>query len=97
MRDTIPNFTDAKYGLLTGPAFYFFLGTCMIFAGAIANQYNRRIIIGGAAICWAMSSIGTALTSTFLGLCFDRVVLGLFVSFNAPTSQSLIADYFPPE
>jgi MFS family permease len=69
----------------------------MLFAGAIANQYNRRIVLGAASICWAMSSIGTALTHTFLLLCTFRMMLGVFESFSAPTSYSLIADYFPPE
>ena len=97
IRDSIPNFTDAKYGLLTGPVFYFFLGTCMLFAGAIANQYNRRLVLGAASICWATSSLGTAITHTFLLLCTFRMMLGIFESFSAPTSYSLIADYFPPE
>ena len=69
----------------------------MLFAGAIANQYNRRIVLGAASICWAISSIGTALTHTFLLLCTFRMMLGVFESFSAPTSYSLIADYFPPD
>ncbi len=54
-------------------------------------------MLGSAAICWALSSVGTAFSHTFLVLCTFRMMLGVFESFSAPTAYSLICDYFPPE
>lgn len=63
----------------------------------MASIYNRRFLLGVAAICWAVSSVGTAFVHTFASLSICRMLLGVFESFSAPTSFSLIKDYFPPE
>jgi MFS family permease len=97
IREAIPNFTTAKYGLVAGPLFSLIFGTLVLFTGSLADKFNRRYLLGSAAVCWSLTSLGTAATQNFAEIAILRMMLGLFESCCAPAAYSLIADYFPPE
>lgn len=97
IRVAINGFDSAKYGIVAGPLFSMIFGTLVLFTGSLADKYTRRYILGFCAVCWSITSLGTAFANTFAVICLCRMLLGVFESVCAPTSYSLIADYFPPE
>lgn len=97
MREAIPNFTDAKYGLLAGPTFTLVYATLILFTGTLSDNYSRRWIFSLAGICWSFTSIGTSFSTTFIMISINRMLLGVFEAFAPPAAYSMIPDYFPPE
>jgi len=93
----IPNFSDAKYGLLAGPTFTLVYATLILFTGTLADNYSRRLIFSIAAILWSFTSIGTSFSHTLLFISLNRMMLGVFEAFAPPAAYSMIPDYFPPE
>ena len=97
MRVAIKNFTDFRYGIVAGPVFTIIFASLNLFSGALADKLSRKNLISIAAICWSLTSVGTAFTHTFAMVCFYRAMLGVFEAFCGPISYSLIVDFFPPE
>ena len=93
----IPNFTDAKYGLLAGPTFTLIYATLILFTGSLSDFYSRRFLFSIAGIFWSFTSIGTAFSHTLPMISLNRMLLGVFEAFAPPAAYSLIPDYFPPE
>jgi MFS family permease len=93
----IPDFTDAKYGLLAGPTFTLVYATLILFTGTLSDNYSRRFIFSISAILWSFTSIGTAFSHSLVFLSLNRMLLGVFEAFAPPAAYSMIADYFPPE
>lgn len=97
MKVAIKNFTPFRYGILAGPVFTIIFATLNLCSGTLADKMSRKNLISIAAICWSLTSVGTAFTHTFAMVCFYRSMLGVFEAFCGPVSYSLIVDYFPPE
>jgi MFS family permease len=97
MQYSISNFTAAKYGYVAGPMFSLIFGGLVLFTGSFSDYFNRRFLLGSAAILWSLTSLGMTLTHSFSAVCACRMFLGVFEAFCAPASYSLIADSFPPE
>ena len=93
----IPGFTPNKFGLLSGAMFTIFFSITVLFAGVLADNMSRRLLMSTAAILWSLTSITTAISQTFFGVAASRMALGFFEAFIGPSAYSLIADYFPPE
>ena len=93
----IPGFTKNKFGLLSGAMFTIFFSITVLFAGVLADNMSRRILMSTAAILWSLTSITTSISKTFFGIAASRMALGFFEAFIGPSAYSLIADYFPPE
>jgi MFS family permease len=97
MADSIPNFTDAKYGLLAGPTFTLVYATLILFTGSLSDVYSRRFIFTLAGMTWSLTSIGTSFSHSLAMISLNRMLLGVFEAFAPPAVFSLVADYFPPE
>ena len=97
MREAIPNFTDAKYGLVAGPVFTLCYAVLILFTGSLADLYSRKTLLAVGSICWSLTSIGTSFAHSFTMVCTYRMLLGVFEAFSGPIAYSLIVDYFPPE
>ncbi len=97
MRYAITGFTSAGYGYVAGPLFSLIFGTLVLFTGSFADRYTRKYLLGFAAICWSITTLGTSISHSFWAICLCRMLLGVFESVCAPSAYSLIADYFPPE
>lgn len=93
----IPNFTDAKYGLLAGPTFTLVYATLILFTGTLSDNYSRRFLFSIAGICWSFTSIGTAFSNNLAMISLNRMLLGVFEAFAPPAAYSMIPDYFPPQ
>jgi len=66
------------YGLLSGPAFSFSYAIVGIFAGAIADRYNRKLIMTFVCIAWSACTLLTGICRNFWIMFLLRFMLGIF-------------------
>jgi len=97
MKAAIEGMTDAKYGIVAGPAFTIFYSIFVLFTGILSDNFNRKNLLTIASICWSLTSIGIAFSEKFWQVAFFRMLLGVFEACCGPPAYSLISDYFPPE
>lgn len=90
-------FSDTQLGFLGGLAFGLFYATMGFPIAWMAERYNRRNIISIAIGLWSGMTALCGLATGFISLFFARVGVGVGEAGGIPPSQSLIADYFPPE
>jgi len=89
--------SDLQVGLLGGFAFamlYMFLG---IPIARLAERGNRVTIVSVSIAVWSAMTVLCGLAGNYLQLLAARVGVGVGEAGASPPSQSLIADYFPPE
>jgi predicted MFS family arabinose efflux permease len=89
--------SDKMLGLLTGICFALCYALFGIPVAKWADRGNRRTIVTLALTIWSAMTVCCGLARTFGQLALARVGVGAGESGLVPTSQSLIADYFPPE
>ena len=89
--------SDLQVGLLGGFAFallYMFMG---IPIARLAERRNRVNIVTAAITVWSLMTALCGLATSYWQLLLFRVGVGVGEAGASPPSQSLIADYFPPE
>ena len=89
--------TDTQMGFLSGLAFALFYATLGIPVARLADRWSRRNVLTISMTTW---SAVTALCATAMGfwhLLLLRIGVGVGEAGGTPPSQSLLADYFPPE
>ncbi|MFO6448308.1 spinster family MFS transporter [Erythrobacter sp. NE805] len=89
--------SDARLGLLTGFSFAIFYATLGLPVARLADRANRRVIIGVALTVWSTFTVLCGFAQGFWQLAAARIGVGAGESGAIPPSQSLVADYFPPE
>lgn len=91
------NLTDFQLGLIGGPAFalLYVLGALPI--ARLAERGNRVTIISLAFAAWSGMMALCGLANSFIHLLLARAGVSIGEAGCAPTSHSLISDYFPPE
>ncbi|HTO52400.1 MAG TPA: MFS transporter [Myxococcota bacterium] len=90
-------FTDATYGLLTGPVFailYTFVG---IPIGYWADSGVRRSILALALFLWSLMTTLTGFVGSIGQLVLTRTGVGIGEAGGSPPSHSILSDIFPPE
>jgi len=86
--------SDTALGILSGSYLISVtLGTVPF--GALADRYSRTRIIAWGTAFWGITMIFTGMASGFFMLLIGRMTLGLWDPCDNPTSQSLLADYYP--
>ncbi|HVS77060.1 MAG TPA: MFS transporter [Steroidobacteraceae bacterium] len=85
---------DLQIGLLLGPAFVFFYAVLAIPLGWLADRMNRRAILAFGIAIWCTLTAAGAAAHTFVSFFITRLGVGLGEATVAPTSISLIGDYF---
>lgn len=90
-------FSDTQLGLLGGLAFSLFYATVGFPIAWLAERYSRRNIIAVAVGLWSAMTALCGLATGFVSLFLARVGVGVGEAGGLPPSQSLLADYFPPE
>ena len=86
--------SDTALGILSGSYLISVtLGTVPF--GALADRYSRTRIIAWGTAFWGVTMIFTGMAGGFVMLLLGRMVLGLWDPCDNPTSQSLLADYYP--
>lgn len=89
--------TDTQMGLLTGLAFALFYATLGLPIARLADRGNRKLIIAVSITFWSIMTALCGGAQNFTQLFLARLAVGVGEAGALPTSQSLIADYFPPE
>jgi ABC-type branched-subunit amino acid transport system ATPase component/sugar phosphate permease len=86
--------SDTALGVLSGS----YLVSVTLFTvpfGVLADRYDRTRIIAWGTTAWGVTMIFTGASTGFVMLLIGRMVLGMWDPCDNPTSQSLLADYYP--
>lgn len=89
--------SDAWLGVLSGFAFALLYATLGLPAARWADRGNRRLMIGCTLALWSVMTALCGVATSFWQLALARVGVGIGEAGGIPASQSLIADYFPPD
>ena len=89
-------FSDTQAGLL-GTAFVLTGFLVVLPAGYLADRARRTRVIAVVLALWGVISALNALVRTFWQFLLVRAALGIGETVDNPSSQSLIADYYPPD
>ena len=86
--------SDSALGVLSGS----YVIVVMVFSvpfGYIADRWNRTRIISWGTAAWGATMIFTGSVWNYGSLLAGRMTLGAWDPCDNPTSQSLLADYYP--
>ncbi len=86
--------SDTALGILSGS----YLVSVTLFTvpfGILADRFDRTRIIAWGTMAWGVTMIFTGLAGGFAMLLIGRMALGMWDPCDNPTSQSLLADYYP--
>lgn len=86
--------SNTSLGLLAGS----YLISVTLFTvpfGVLADRYTRTRIIAWGTVAWGLTMIFTGSAQGFAMLLVGRILLGMWDPCDNPTSQSLLADYYP--
>jgi len=89
--------SDKGVGFLTGVPLGLFYVTLGIPISWLADRSNRRNILGLCVIIWSGFTALCGRSQTYLQFLLARIGVGSGEAGGTPTSNSLLADYFPPE
>ena len=89
--------TDTQMGFLSGLAFALFYATLGIPVARLADRWSRRNVLTISMTTWSAVTALCATATGFWNLLLLRIGVGVGEAGGTPPSQSLLADYFPPE
>lgn len=89
--------SDVELGLLTGLSFALLYTVAGIPIARLAERRNRVRIVAASVAFWSLMTAVCGLSRNFIELLLARVGVGLGEAGGTPASQSILADYFPPE
>jgi MFS family permease len=89
-------FSDTQAGVL-GTAFVLTGFLVVLPSGYLADRARRTRVIAVVLALWGAISALNALVRTFWQFLLVRAALGVGETVDNPSSQSLIADYYPPD
>jgi predicted MFS family arabinose efflux permease len=89
--------SDSQLGLLTGLGFGLMFALAGIPIGVLVDRVNRRNLLAGVVFLWSSATAVCGLAQNYVALLVARMAVGAAESGGAPTSMSLISDYFPPQ
>ena len=88
--------SDTQFGFLAGMAFAVAYSIAGIPVAMLVNRVNRARLISALLATWSLITVVTGFGSSYLTLLLTRLGVAAAESGGAPTSVSLIGDYFPP-
>jgi MFS family permease len=89
--------SDKGAAFLTGVPLGLFYVTLGIPISWLADRSNRRNILGACVLIWSGFTAAAGLSRTYLQFLFARIGVGVGEAGGTPTSNALLADYFPAE
>lgn len=89
--------SDTQIGMLSGLAFGLIYATAAIPLAWLGDRTARRGLIAVSLTVWSIATGLCGVAQGFWHLFAARVLVGTGEAGAGPSSQSLIADYFPPE
>jgi MFS family permease len=87
--------SDTQLGALTGLAFALLYTSMALPIARLADRSNRTMLIAGALGVWSVMTSASALAVGMITLVITRMGVAVGEAGCAPTSHSLISDYFP--
>ena len=89
--------TDTQLGLLGGISFALFYATMGLPIARLADQHSRKWIIIVSLVVFSLMTAFSGFAAGFISLLILRIGVGIGEAGVNPASQSIIADYFPPQ
>ena len=86
--------SDTGLGVLSG-SYLLTVTVLTVPFGIAADRYRRTRIIAWGTAAWGMTMVWTGMARNYGSLFASRMVLGAWDPADNPTSQSLLADYYP--
>jgi MFS family permease len=87
--------SDTQLGALTGLAFAFLYTSMALPIARLADRSNRTLLLATALGVWSLMTAASGLAIGMLTLAMTRMGVALGEAGCAPTTHSLISDYFP--
>ena len=87
---------DTQVGLLTGLAYGATFAIAGIPIGMLIDRMNRVRLLAALVCIWSGMTALAGLATSYTHLLFTRMAVGGSEAGGAPTSLSLISDFFPP-
>lgn len=87
--------TDSGVAFLTGVSLALFYCAVSIPVSSLADRGNRRNIIAGALVLWSVMTLCCGFARNFWQMLAARIGVGIGEAGAAPTSSSILADWFP--
>ena len=89
--------SDTAMGLLLGTSFTVFHVVSALPIARWADCGNRRSIIAGGLFLWSVLTAITGAAQNFVHIFMTRMGVGIGETVGSGPTQSIVADYFPPE
>jgi len=89
--------SDTQLGLLGGISFALFYATMGLPIARLSDQYSRKWIVIASLIVFSLMTAFSGMAAGFISLLILRIGVGIGEAGVNPASQSIIADYFPPQ
>jgi len=91
------NVSDTQLGVLGGLCFALCYAVTALPFARWSDRGNRPNVLAFALLGWSVMTVFSGLARSFVQLGISRLGVGAMQPGQAPPSQALIADYFPPE
>lgn len=89
--------SNFEFTLLTGLVFSVFYVIFGLFAGSLADRYNRPRLIASGLALWSALTAATGLALNFAHAALARVFIGVGEAVLTPSSLSMLSDRLPPD
>ncbi|MDH3274750.1 MAG: MFS transporter [Gammaproteobacteria bacterium] len=89
-------FSDADIGFFYGTALSVFFAIFNLPLGRLADLWSRKTLLASCLAAWSAVIFLTGTARSFVSFASYRIGVGVGEGAAAPTSMSLISDYFPP-
>lgn len=89
--------TDTQAGLLSGLAFAVVYSLCGLPIARIADRGCRVKVLSAALTFWSLMTVACGFATNAVALFFARMGVGAGEAGGFPTTQAIVAEYFPPE
>lgn len=89
--------SDTQVGLLTGLAFAVLNVTLGVAVARLAERRHRLSLIAVGTFFWSVATAACGYVGNFVQLLLARIGVGVGEAVGLPATQSVVADYFPPE
>ena len=87
--------SDAQIGFLYGTAFAVFYAIFGIPLGKLADNWNRKNLIGIGLGFWSIMTALSGTARSFLALGTYRIGVGIGEASATPAALSMLSDYYP--
>jgi MFS transporter, Spinster family, sphingosine-1-phosphate transporter len=84
---------EPQFGAL-GTSFFVVHSLTTLPLAWLADRYDRRLVLGLAAIVWSLATLGTVWAGGFIALLFLRGLVGVGEAAYLPVSNALLAESF---